>query len=153
ADVVLSGPGDDVRAVIRALEAVGHRTRFLTVSHAFHSPAMEPMLAAFRELLATITMRPPQITLISNVTGQPWGSGELDPGYWLRHTMMTVRFHDGIQRMLADGIRAFVEVGPHLVLTGLARKAVDDPAVLWLALLSRGADDRENVLRALGTLH
>jgi thioester reductase-like protein len=153
ADVVLSGADGEVRVIADALTAAGYRVRFLNVSHAFHSPLLEPMLAEFGDLLGTIKVRMPEIPLISNVTGRPWGSAELEPGYWIRQARGTVRFHDGIRHMHADGIRTFVEVGPQPVLTGLARKSVDDPGCVWLTTLSRDADDRADLLRTLGALH
>jgi thioester reductase-like protein len=147
ADVVLSGAEEQVREVTGRLS--GHRVRFLSVSHAFHSPLMEPMLAEFGELLSTITVRRPSIPVISDVTGEPWGTAETDPAYWLRHVMATVRFYDGVQRMYADGVRTFAELGPRPVLTGLARAAVDDPGVTWLPVIT----NRDGLLRALGVLH
>ncbi len=153
AEVVLSGSGDGVRAVTAALAAEGRRVRILNVSHAFHSPLLEPMLAGFDDLLATIKVRTPEITLISNVTGQPWGQDQLEPSYWLRHATGTVRFHDGIVRVHADGIRTFLELGPQPVLTSLGRAAITDPACVWLSTLSRGTDDRSHLFGSLGALH
>lgn len=153
ADVVLSGSGEAVRAVADELTAAGYRTHFLTVSHAFHSPLLGPMLDEFRALLGSITVRTPEIPLISNVTGEFWTPDELDPQYWIRHAVGAVRFDDGIRRLYEHGVRTFVEVGPHPVLTGLGRKALDDPACAWIGLLRRGRDDRAQVLSGLGTLH
>jgi epothilone polyketide synthase D len=149
-DVVLSGPDAAVRAVTDTLAAAGYRVRFLAVSHAFHSPLMEPMLGSFGDLLRTITVRQPSIPVISDVTGQPWGPDETTAAYWLRHALATVRFHDGIRRMYADGVRTFAEIGPRPVLSALGRAAIDDPDVVWL---SPGTGDQEDLLRALGVLH
>ncbi|MBO0822169.1 MAG: type I polyketide synthase, partial [Nocardiopsaceae bacterium] len=77
ADLVLSGAGAEVKEVADILARGGYRVRFLPVSHAFHSRLMEPMLADFGHALAAITVRQPEITLISDVTGQPWGPAEL----------------------------------------------------------------------------
>ncbi|WP_443034156.1 acyltransferase domain-containing protein, partial [Streptomyces sp. CA2R106] len=52
--VVVSGVEDEVLAVAEALAAKGARTRRLRVSHAFHSPLMEPMLAEFGEVVASV---------------------------------------------------------------------------------------------------
>ena len=153
AEIVLSGSREPLGEVADALSAAGHRVRFLSVSHAFHSPLMEPMLAEFGDLLATIKVCQPSIPVLSNVTGEPWGPDEIDPAYWGRHVLATVRFHDGIQRMLAEGVRTFIEIGPRPVLTSLARTATDDPAVAWLPVMSRGSSDREGLLRTLGIVH
>lgn len=152
-DVVLSGAGPAVQEITSALAGAGYRVRLLNVSHAFHSPLLEPMLQEFGELLSTIRMRPPGMTLISNVTGQPWGPDQRDARYWLSHARATVRFGDGVEHMHADGIRTFVDLGPHPVLTGLGRSVISDPACVWLSTLSRDGDDRVRVLSALGALH
>lgn len=153
ADIVLSGAADDVRAVVEKLASAGFRGRPLTVSHAFHSALLRPMLDAFAEVVDSITVRPPEIPLVSNVTGRFWTAGQLDPRYWLRHAVETVRFADGLARLHEEGIRTFVEVGPRPVLTGLGRRAIDDPACAWISLLGGSGDDWEQVLTGLGALH
>ncbi|MFL6073180.1 MAG: thioester reductase domain-containing protein [Mycobacteriales bacterium] len=152
-DVVLSGEGAAVREVAGRLAESGCRTRELPVSHAFHSPSLQPMLAEFATVLDGIAVRAPKIPVVSNVTGRFWTDAEQDPRYWLRHATSPVRFHDGLTALREHGVRTFVEVGPQPVLTGLGRKAVDDPACAWIGLLRRGRPDRVQLLRGLGTLH
>jgi acyl transferase domain-containing protein len=101
------------------------RTHPLTVSHAFHSPLMEPMLAAFAEVVAKIDFRRPAWTIISNVTGREARADELiDPGYWVRHVREPVRFAASLAASLDLGVDTMIEVGPKPVLLGMARASV-----------------------------
>ena len=67
-NVVISGPQAAVQSVVAALEAEGVGARSLTVSHAFHSALMEPMLREFEQAARRVAYAPPRIVLISNVT-------------------------------------------------------------------------------------
>ncbi|MBL1108589.1 SDR family NAD(P)-dependent oxidoreductase [Streptomyces sp. 5-8] len=119
--VVISGDEDAVLAVAAQVE----KTTRLKVSHAFHSRRMDPMLDAFREVLAGLTFHEPALPVISNVTGRP--AGELtSPDYWVRHVREAVRFHDGLTALAAEGATRFLEVGPDSVLTNLAQDVVPD---------------------------
>ncbi|WP_348772333.1 acyltransferase domain-containing protein [Streptomyces sp. SS52] len=69
--VVLSGAREPLSELTAELSAAGHRTRLLAVSHAFHSPLMEPTLAAFRETVAGLSFHAPTVPLVSCVTGRP----------------------------------------------------------------------------------
>ncbi|HEX2051780.1 MAG TPA: thioester reductase domain-containing protein [Actinomycetota bacterium] len=152
ADVVVSGAGDGVEDVARRLSADGVRSVRLTVSHAFHSPLMRPMLDRFRAEIEGISFRPPKVPLVSNVSGRMWSDGDGDADYWVRHVAEAVRFHDGLTTLHSEGVRTFLEIGPTPVLTGLGARNVDDPDCAWIASLRRGADEPTTVLRAAGAL-
>ncbi|MCZ7416223.1 type I polyketide synthase [Streptomyces sp. WMMC897] len=156
ASVTLSGAEADLAAVREQLAAAGVRTKPLTVSHAFHSPLLAPMLGAFREVAESLTYQPPALPLYSNVTGALWTADELGPEYWVRHAAGAVRFHDGLSALHAAGVRTFLEVGPAPVLLGLGQAALDDADCAWLPSLLRpgkGPGDRLTVRQALGALH
>ncbi|GAB2907070.1 hypothetical protein GCM10027075_03390 [Streptomyces heilongjiangensis] len=144
--VVVSGPENAVLDVAAEFVGRGHRTRMLTVSHAFHSPLMEPMLADFAATLADVEFHEPVLPLISNLTGAPAVAGDLRaPGYWVRHVRNTVRFADGVRTLLDRGVRTFLEAGPGGALTAMtAATAAEhtDDAVTCLATL-RDADRGE----------
>ncbi|MFJ5105309.1 SDR family NAD(P)-dependent oxidoreductase, partial [Streptomyces sp. NPDC088554] len=113
ASVVISGDTDAVRGIARDWSARGRRTRNLRVSHAFHSPHMDAMLAGFEEAARSVTYHPPVLSVISGLTGEPATGRELcSPGYWVRHVRDTVRFHDGVRRLRALGVTRYVELGP-----------------------------------------
>lgn len=124
ASVVLSGQREPVLAIAEQLAAEGIQSRPLTVSHAFHSPLMEPMLAAFREVADTLTYHLPTVPLISNVTGQLAGPELTTSDYWVRHVRETVRFADGIATLHAQGIDLWLEIGPKPILLGLVESLV-----------------------------
>ncbi|MGK4585958.1 beta-ketoacyl synthase N-terminal-like domain-containing protein [Kitasatospora sp. HPMI-4] len=107
--VVVSGPEEDVLAVTAGFEQV---TR-LTVSHAFHSPLMDPILAEFAEVARSLTYRPPVIPII--------GARPDDPDYWVRHVRETVRFADHVA--MVDGA-ALVELGPGDTLAALVEGVI-----------------------------
>ncbi|MEW2511330.1 type I polyketide synthase [Streptomyces sp. NPDC046870] len=117
--VVVSGDEEAVAAVAARFD----KTKRLTVSHAFHSHRMDPMLDAFREVLAGLTFHEPRLPVVSNVTGRL--ADELtSPDYWVRHVRAAVRFHDGVTALAAEGATRFLEVGPDAVLSTMAQDVV-----------------------------
>ncbi|MEU5315064.1 SDR family NAD(P)-dependent oxidoreductase, partial [Streptomyces sp. NPDC021562] len=124
--LVVSGDEDAVLTVAAALAERGRKTKRLRVSHAFHSALMEPMLAEFRAVAATITCAEPSVPLVSTLTGAGIGLAELGtPDYWTRHVREAVRFADAVRWMRERGAGHFLEIGPDAVLTAMARETVD----------------------------
>src|SRR5215208_2104882 len=123
-DVVISGRLEHVEAIVTRLEREGVTATSLNVSHAFHSPLMQPMLAEFEQVARSVAYSPPAIPLISNVTGGLATGDIASPEYWVRHVMAAVRFADGIAAAHAQGVDAFVEIGPAPVLLGMTRRCV-----------------------------
>jgi thioester reductase-like protein len=150
-DTVISGKREDVESVARELAGDGVRTKELRVSHAFHSPLMEPMLEPFRASLAELTFSAPRIPLVSNLTGELGKEAGAD--YWVRHAAGAVRFDDGLRTLHGMGIRTYVEIGPTPILTGLGGRGVEDDTCDWIPSLRPKSDDRLNVLLALGRVH
>jgi len=148
----LSGAAEAVERVTAALEAQGIATRKLNVSHAFHSPLVEPMLEALEARAARMARTPGKLPLISNVTGRPVGPNELGaPGYWRRHAREAVRFQEGMESLRGLGIDTYVEVGPHTTLLGLGKACLGEGPE-WLPSLRKGKDDVEQLLGVLGRL-
>ncbi len=155
--VVVAGPHEAVDALERELAAQGIAGRRLHTSHAFHSAMMDPILAPFAEVVRQVRLSPPQIPVISNVTGTWLTPKEAtDPAYYARHLRSAVRFADGVATLAAEPDRVLLEVGPGRTLASLAKAhpAVGrDRAVLTsLRGPQDGQDDLAGVLAALGQL-
>ncbi|MFG2565520.1 SDR family NAD(P)-dependent oxidoreductase, partial [Streptomyces sp. NPDC048567] len=151
--VVLSGDEDTVTALAGRLEADGHRTKRLRVSHAFHSPLMAPMLEEFRQVARILTYRAPKLPVVSALTGRLATAGELtDPEHWVRHICAPVRFHDAVASLTERDVATFLELGPDPVLCAMGRAAAD-PSAVFAALLRRGHDEPQQVLGALAVAH
>lgn len=118
---VVAGLREEVGAFAERLDAEGVATTALHTSHAFHSPMVEPMLRPFADELAGITMHPPQVPYVANLTGTWAGAEQADPAYWVSHVRETVRFADGIATLAETGPHVLLEVGPGQTLGILAR--------------------------------
>jgi acyl transferase domain-containing protein len=159
-DVTISGSARAVNAVLEALKDVPSKK--LNVSHAFHSPLMDPVLDAVERVASRIAYKAPRIPIISNVTGRAF-DGAPEAGYWRNHLRQPVRFAAGLQAIDDLDCRWIVEVGPQPILLNLAMRrdtgpiakaesSVDDER-LWLASLRKGRDDNEQMLISLGELY
>ncbi|MER5699205.1 type I polyketide synthase [Streptomyces mirabilis] len=155
--VVVSGVEQPVLALARRFAALGRRTVRLRVSHAFHSPLMDPMLAEFGHVVGGLTYGPARIPVLSGLTGLPAAGDELRSAeYWVRHAREAVRFGDALRWLAYDGrVTAFTEIGPDAHLTAQAMTALAeggrDP--LFTAAARRGAPEPRTLFDALGRLH
>ncbi|HTI23618.1 MAG TPA: type I polyketide synthase, partial [Kutzneria sp.] len=119
--VVISGLEEAVLSVKAEFEALGRKTSRLTVSHAFHSSLMEPMLDEFRAVVSGLTFAEPKLgVVVTSASGGEWSS----PEYWVAHVREAVRFADAVVTLAEQGVTRFVEVGPDAVLTGMAAHCV-----------------------------
>jgi len=146
--LVVSGTEDGTAAV--AAQFPGRKTSKLRVSHAFHSPLMEPMLAEFSAVAKKLTYAKPGIPIVSTVSAD---ADLTTPEYWVRQVRATVRFHDGVRTLAGEGVRTFVEVGPGAVLTAAARTALDDGTLAFVPAQRKDRAEAHTVVTALATLH
>ena len=153
AQLVLSGSQRALQEVRGNLERAGIETRPLQVSHAFHSPLMEPMLGEFARIAGEVRYSAPRMRVISNVTGLIAGEELATAGYWVRHVREAVRFQQGIETAYAQGGRVFLEVGPQSTLLRLGQRCVPSGEALWLPSLGKGQDAWQQLLATLGHLH
>jgi acyl transferase domain-containing protein/NAD(P)-dependent dehydrogenase (short-subunit alcohol dehydrogenase family)/acyl carrier protein len=149
-NTVLSGRTDQIDELAARLAAAGIKTIPLTVSHAFHSPMMEPMLDAFEKHAATLDYKQPRIEFVSNVTGRVLTDGEpTDAAYWRRHVRGTVRFNQGMDTLLAQNPSLLLEIGPNPVLLGMAKAGRPGMTVPSAPALRRGKDEWHCAFEAL----
>jgi phthiocerol/phenolphthiocerol synthesis type-I polyketide synthase C len=148
---VLSGDTAAVMTVADRLAQQGIAVQRLRVSHAFHSPLMDPILSAFAEEAARVTFRPPQRPFISNLTGAPAGAEVASQNYWVQHLRQPVRFAAGIRSLATHGIDTLIELGPRPVLLALASSGMD-PQPLLLAT-ARPDDGARSFADSLAALH
>ncbi len=150
---VLSGTKEAIAQITAKLEAQAVKTKPLTVSHAFHSPLMEPMLSEFAQVASEVTYARPQISLISNLTGAPIGAEIATPEYWCLHVRQPVKFAASVQTLNRQGERVFLEVGPQPVLLGMGRNCLTDADCQWLPSLRPQQSDWQQLLHSLGQLY
>ncbi|MFE0176327.1 SDR family NAD(P)-dependent oxidoreductase [Streptomyces sp. NPDC059002] len=151
--VVISGDETDVERIAGELAARGHDTKRLRVSHAFHSPLMEPMLAEFRRVAHVLDYAEPALPVMSTVTGDLVTSELCDPEYWVRHVLAQVRFHDAVRRLADEGVRTFLEIGPDAVLSAMGPDCTDTPATAFLPVLRRDRAETREAMTALAVAH
>ncbi|NBH10573.1 acyltransferase domain-containing protein, partial [Amycolatopsis sp. SID8362] len=136
--VVVSGEEQAVLALAGRFE----KTRRLNVSHAFHSPLMDPMLDGFRRVVATLRFDEPRIPVATD--------GDVtSPEYWVTHVRDTVRFDGSVATLAGAGVSAFVELGPDGVLSALT----DVEGAVVVPLLRRDRGEEAALVTALAKLH
>ncbi|CDJ62038.1 Polyketide synthase, related [Eimeria necatrix] len=135
--IVLSGPRKDVQAILEKMNA-SSRAKFLSVSHAFHSPLVEPTCEPFKKVVEQVQLHSPHIEMISTVTGQLCDEALRQPDYWAEQITKPVRFCDAIQHCVANGATLLVEIGPRPTLTSMGRgclKEQADSALQWINMV------------------
>ncbi|MGW7409947.1 SDR family NAD(P)-dependent oxidoreductase [Streptomyces sp. NPDC054833] len=148
--VVVSGAEDAVTAIAEVFRQQGRKTSRLKVSHAFHSPLMDPMLEEFAQVVRGLTFEKPRIPVVSNLTGRL--AEAYTPEYWVRHVREAVRFADGVRTLHELGVTTFVEIGPGGVLSALAQDCLDDDVVTVPALRA-DRPERAALVAAVSELH
>ncbi|MFJ6836915.1 type I polyketide synthase [Streptomyces sp. NPDC091209] len=150
--VVIAGDADEAERIAGAF--TDRKSKRLTVSHAFHSPHMDGMLADFRKVAEGLTYDSPRIAVVSNLTGAVVTDDMADPDFWVRHVREAVRFADGIRTLEAQGVTTYLELGPDGILSAMARDCVDRPdTTVFTPALRGGRDEAETLTTALASAH
>ena len=127
--LVLSGPLEQVEAARGVARERGVKAMKLPVTGAFHSPALDPAVPRFREALAKVDFREPEVTVFSCSTAEPFG----DVRETLAEALVRpVRWTETLRALDAAGAERFWEVGPGKVLTGLVRRTLPDAEAVAL---------------------
>ncbi|WST72122.1 type I polyketide synthase [Streptomyces uncialis] len=146
AGVVLSGDEDTCLAVAGRWRERGRRTRRLDVSHAFHSPLMEPMLDGFAAGLTALTFHEPRLDHETNLgPDRSWS----DPAYWTDQIRNTVRFGPMVDRLANADTGTYLELGPRPVLSGMVRECLPDTTATVAATYRKGYGEPEALLACL----
>ncbi|WP_198161897.1 type I polyketide synthase [Nocardia puris] len=142
-----AGPAEQVAALWRER---GRKVKRLPVSHAFHSPHMDGVLDEFHAAIADLDFRTPRLPVVSNVTGDIADPAALtDPGYWVRHIRLPVRFLDGVQALERAGVTDFVEIGPDGVLSALVQQTLAEAGGVALPVLRDGRPEQQTLISAV----
>ena len=148
--VVVSGSDGAIEQIVAELDRLGVESRRVAVSHAFHSPLIEPILGEFEACCRKVTFNEPAIEIISNADGNPVGDRMASPQYWCDHLRRPVEFARSIDTLAQSGVEVFLEIGPKPVLTALAQRCLeDDGPRLWLAGLDPKRTDWEQLSESL----
>jgi natural product biosynthesis luciferase-like monooxygenase protein/amino acid adenylation domain-containing protein len=153
-NTVISGREETVQLIVQHLAAEGVRAHLLAVSHAFHSPLMDPMLDAFEQVAREVPFAPLRLPLVCNLTGQLVNAGEsLDAHYWRRQTREAVQFAAGIQTLSAHGYELFLELGPTPVLSNMGKRCLPANSATWLSSLHQDHDDWPVLMQSIACLY
>ncbi|NYV76807.1 type I polyketide synthase, partial [Streptomyces sp. UH6] len=148
--VVISGDEDEATALAGRFA----KSKRLRVSHAFHSPRMEPMLEEFRTLLQRVTFHAPRVPIVSNLTGTVAGEELLTADYWVDHVRQAVRFADGIRHLEIQGVTTYLELGPGGVLAAMGKDCLADARRKTLIpALRKAFDEPRSVMGAIAEAH
>ncbi|WTV18059.1 SDR family NAD(P)-dependent oxidoreductase (plasmid) [Streptomyces atratus] len=147
--VVVSGDEDAVLAIASGFA----KTKRLRVSHAFHSPRMEPMLAEFKVVAEGLTFHAPKLPIVSNLTGELAGEELLTADYWVDHVRQAVRFLDGVRHLETQGVTTYLELGPGGVLSAMGQSCAADDDAGFVPALRKNRPEPEALVTALAELH
>jgi len=150
--VAISGAADAVARAHAAIRGQGGRAVNLKVSHAFHSPLMEPIVAEFRRELSGLAPGPSEFPLFSTVLGREVEGHEMDADYWANQICSPVRFFDAVQAARSAGADYVAEAGPRSTLLTLARQCGLPPQTRSLTLCGGPASDGTELLGVAATM-
>jgi acyl transferase domain-containing protein/acyl-CoA synthetase (AMP-forming)/AMP-acid ligase II/pimeloyl-ACP methyl ester carboxylesterase/acyl carrier protein len=154
--IVISGAKNAVQKTIIQFTNQNIKTKQLTVSHAFHSPLMAPILASFQKVAESVKYNLPQIKLVSNVTGEIALESIATSEYWVNHVIATVRFADGM-KSIEEECNLFLEIGAKPILLGMGRSALSGNSkrsnTEWLPSLRPRKQDWQQISQSLAILY
>ncbi|MBD2534125.1 aminotransferase class III-fold pyridoxal phosphate-dependent enzyme, partial [Nostoc flagelliforme FACHB-838] len=152
-NIVISGEKEAVESAVEQFKSQGITVQYLQVSHAFHSPQMEPILDEFERQARQVQFQTPHIGLISNLTGQIFLAEEIpDANYWRCHLRQTVQFATGINTLHNLGCNIFLEIGPRPTLISMGKRCLGQAKHSWIPSLQPEQEDWQVLLNSLGKL-
>jgi acyl transferase domain-containing protein/acyl carrier protein len=158
ASTVLSGDLQALQDLHTQLEQEGvHARKIAAAVTAGHSPLMEDLRDLLLESYSALAPSPGTIPFYSTVTGGRLDTAQLDAQYWYRNAREPVQFESVVGQLLGEGLRTFVELSPHPVLTGaigdISDQTIDDPdEVLACGSLRRNEGGAERFALSLSQI-
>jgi acyl transferase domain-containing protein len=152
-NLVISGESSAIETIVASFLFQGIETRNLPVSHAFHSPLMQPILAEFEKIAQQVSYSLPHLNIVSNVTGEIVTQEITTPQYWCRHIQQPVKFAAGMETLSCLGYNIFLEIGPKPTLLAIGRQSLLHKESVWLSSLRPNYSDWQQILQSLGELY
>lgn len=152
---VLSGPCEQIETVSAQMKKDDVIHKRLSVTRAFHSAMVEPILAEFENTLNSKSFKTPTIPIMSTLQAD-WMSEAMTPNYWLAHCRQPVQFSKALRKLrqhpnYQDAL--LIEVGPGHVLTSLIKQQDESAKTLAMMPLRKAESNGHiDVLQALGQL-
>jgi acyl transferase domain-containing protein/acyl carrier protein len=153
---VLSGAGESIERAQAEWEEQGKKTKRLTVSHAFHSHLIDPMLGEFERIASGLTYEEPRVPIVSSLSGELLSADlATDPRYWTSQAREPVRFAAAVAALAAQGATTFVELGPDPVLSAMAAECLPDgeAEITLISTLREGRSEPEALALSLAAAH
>ncbi|MHA4820348.1 type I polyketide synthase, partial [Streptomyces aculeolatus] len=150
---VVSGDTDAVAAYLARCEEAGVRNRLLPVDYASHGPHVTALRDTLLSTLAGLEPGPAAIPFYSTVTGGEFDTTGLTADYWYTNLRESVRFHDTLTQLIADGHTTYVEASPHPTLTTAVTDTATDAALTVTGTLRRYEHSPTQLRLALAHLH
>jgi acyl transferase domain-containing protein len=155
---VVAGPTPAISELEDYLASKKIFSKRLDTSHAFHSAMMDPALSDFAKTMDRIELYPPQIPIVSTVTGK-WltANDATNPDYWVQHMRHPVRFSDAFQTLIKEtDACVFLECGPSHSLASAAKQHGIPKEQLFVVSSMRSATDTDTdsvyLMNAVGGL-
>lgn len=147
--LVISGPAEHIARACELARARGARRALpLSVAGAYHSPLMASAQPKLQAELERVTLRPPAVPVIANVTARPHDGPETLRARLVEQVTSPVRWEESIRYLIEQGFTRFLELGPGTALTGFMKRIaktaqvynVADMASLAATAAALGAD-------------
>lgn len=152
-EIVLSGAKTEIEKIKQYCDENKLESRELPVSSAFHSPTMEQAALKFHSYLEGIIFKASEYPVYSNLSTEPHCHDNTDIHQQVAAALeKPVQFTQMIEAMYDSGVRTFLEIGPHKVLTRLVKSILVDKDVQTIALDCKAEHGVVNLLRALAQL-
>ncbi len=156
--VVVAGDHASVAALEAVLNTLDIENKKLQISHAFHSPLVDPMLAEFKRAFEGVSLSRPTIPVVSYVDGRAADAGEMATvDYWVGHIRRPVHYAATVEHILADKIDVIIEIGPKPILTALGKANTEgshyEKSVTWLATQRKQNTPWHQLLNVIAALY